>query len=403
MNMTKLIRGEWIKFTQNRKNRILILLLTCYLLGSVFYFIKADKDYYIQMEEAMREQKREASNRLETITKLEEEEEDYESNPKELEYLDIENTSSLMLEHYYSMKDLKDWERMLETENEKYNNLILGEEKGFIEKHVLKARSQYPTELKREIAKNEYLIKNNIKPYFTPYELNGMQFLTFLLEGYSPMILIIFCAILSIDIFLGELEEGSYKLCFTQPYNRKKIYWAKIFSVLLFVIGIMLLLMLLFFIIISLIYGVGSSRYPRAIGILEILTSLSSNTGKLGQFQIISTSKYLFLGYILLFFMMIMTILSTITLSTWINSLSNTLGLVTGLMMLNYVFESFLENDSILRFYFPLSYFNIEGVVSGQVNASYIIGVIFALIISTILTITNYKTFMKRDLLGAKS
>lgn len=403
MNMTRLIQGEWIKFIQSRKNRIVFLLLFCYLLGIVIYSIKADKEYYVNMEEAMRTERREAANKLDSIILLEKTDENFESNPDEVEYYKIESSTSLMLEHYYRMKDFKNWDRMLETENKKFNNLIIGEKKGFVEKHLLRARNQYPTVLQRKIAKNEYLLKNNIKPYFTPYELNGMQFLTFLLKGYSPMILIIFCIILSIDIFLREFEEGSYKLCFTQPYNRKKIYWSKVYSILLFVIGLMVLLILLFFIVISLIYGLGSSKYPKPVGIVEILTSLSSNAGKLGRFQIISTGKYLVLGYMLLFFMMIMAILSTVALSTWFNSLSNTLGIVTGLMMLNYVFETFLDNGSILRFYLPLSYLNIEGTISGQINTSYVVGLTFALIISIGLIISSYKTFMKRDLLGAES
>lgn len=401
--MFKLIESEWIKFTDNRKNRILILLLICYLVGLVFYYVKADKNYFSTMEKELRDQNIEAGQRLEIINMLEERNEEYEINPVEVEFLNTEKTTSFLLEYFYKEKDFTNWRNKLEAENRKFNNLILGYENDFMNENVLAARGQQPTQLKQHIVRNEYLIENDIEPYPSPYKLNGIQFLTFLLEGYTPTIFIAFCVVLSIDTFLKEMEEGSYKLYFTQPYSRKRIYKSKLISTLLFVIAIIAAIILVFFIIISIVYGIGEGTYPQVIGTLEVLTSLSGNADNIGHFQVVSTNIYLILGYILLLIMMVMTILTTIAVSTYINSISKALGLFTGLIMLNYALDSFLSNKSILRFYLPLSYLSIEKVVGGKVNASYLVGVILATFLSIILSIVSYRKLMKDDLLGARS
>ncbi len=103
--------------------------------------------------------------------------EDYSSNPLEQSYLNKEIQKSTLLGYYYKEKDFADWRRFLQIENEKYLNLILGEENNFIDKKVLYARGgQGPLELKSKIIRNEYFIDNNIEPYINPYELNGVNF-----------------------------------------------------------------------------------------------------------------------------------------------------------------------------------------------------------------------------------
>jgi ABC-type transport system involved in multi-copper enzyme maturation permease subunit len=403
MKMIKLIGSEWTKFRESRKNRIIILLLICYLIGIVFYYVNLDKNYFPLMLNKMERQSIESQQKLSDISLKEEHDKDYEKDPREIEFLTLENQTSVLLMSHYEAPKFSDWKQYLERENRKFNNLIFGEENNYINLNVLKARNQDPAKLKQQIIRNEYLIENDIEIDLSPYKLSGIQFLTFLLKSHSPMIIIVFAMILSIDVFLGEMEEGSYKLYFTQPYSRKRIYWSKILGVLLFIIGIIFALIIVLFIIVSIIYGVGKINFPQVIGSKEILTSLTNNAKILGQFQVISTSQYLILGYIQLLFMMIMTILSTVALSTWLNSISKTLGLTTGLIMLNYVFEATVTYKSILRFVSPLSYLNIEQVIKGEVNASYLVGIIISIALSIVLTSISYVRFINSDLLGTEN
>ncbi len=120
--------------------------------------------------------KTKANSRLKMIELFMKNDEDYSSNPLEQSYLNKEIQKSTLLGYYYKEKDFADWRRFLQIENEKYLNLILGEENNFIDKKVLYARGQGPLELKSKIIRNEYFIDNNIEPYINPYELNGVNF-----------------------------------------------------------------------------------------------------------------------------------------------------------------------------------------------------------------------------------
>lgn len=399
MKMTKLIISEWTKFSSNKKNKILFLVLVIYLVGLLFNNIRAHENYFTHMEDEMSAQRNEAVNRLSAIM-LMSEDENYEADAGEVAFLNTEVSTSLLLEQFYRFEELGDWQRVIKTENEKYNNLISGAENYYIDIDILRARNQLPTQLKQQIFANEYLLEKEIRPYTSPYQLNGVQFLTFLLKGYTPLILLALCALMSMDVFLGELEEGSYKLYFTQPFSRKKIYWAKVLSTVLFIIGLVAAIIFLLFILISIIKGIGNIAYPQAIATSNILTSKTSIVEVVGEFQIVSSGQYLLLGFYLLFLLLVMTILSTIGISTLLNSMGSALGLVAGVFMLTYVFDSFLSHESVLRFIQPMAYSNIDMVIRGHVNASYLVGVILVITLPMILVGFSYTKFMRSDLLG---
>ena len=68
--------------------------------------------------------------------------------------------------------------------------------------------------------------------------------------------------------------------------------------------------------------------------------------------------------------------------------------------MLNYVFDAFLNHEAILRFIQPLAYSNIDMVIWGHVNASYLVGIVLALSLPLVLIGVSYIKFMTSDLLG---
>lgn len=399
IKMTKLIKGEWTKFSSNKKNKILFLVLVIYLVGLVFSNIRVHENYFSKMEDEMRTQRREAESRL-SLVMLMVEDENYEPDPHEVAFLNTESRTSTVLEQFYKYQELDHWKRLIKAENDKYNNLIFGAENYYIDTNTLRVRNQLPTQLKQQIFINEYLLENEIEPYSSPYMLNGLQFLIFILKGYTPLIILALCALMAMDVFLGELEEGSYKLYFTQPFSRNKIYWAKVLSTLLFIIGLVAAMIFLLFTLITIFNGIGTLAYPQAIANNPILTSLTSNVEVLGDFQIVSTGLYLLLGYSLLILLLIMTILSTLAISTILKSMGSALGLVAGIFMLNYVFDSFLNHEAILRFIQPLAYSNIDMVIRGHVNASYLVGVLLAVTLPLVLIGISYIKFMRSDLLG---
>ena len=398
----KLIKLEWIKFVESRKNRMIFILLFLFLLGLIFHNQVQYENHFEIQERSMIEQRNKAKGPLKFITFLIENDKEYKENPDEISFLKNEEKKSLMLEYYYKDFKVEDSTNILKTQTEKFENLIFGEENGFIKTNILNARGQAPISLMRYISQNTYIIDNEIQPIINPYELNGVNFLLLLLRGYTPLILMIFTVLLSIDIFSSEMEEGSYKLYFTQPFARKTIYWAKILSGAFFSLGVLIALISSFFLVISLTHGIGQYYYPEAIASSKILLSFTSKINNLGQFNILSRAKFIILGYLLIFIVCLSLMIFTIFISIIFKSTTKTLGVLTSLILVGFVMDMFLKETSLFRFYFLLSYTNIERVIYGEINSSYILGITMSIFIIVLLSIAGERIISRSDLLGGE-
>lgn len=395
----KLIKLEAVKFRKNKKNRLLILVAILYILGLVFNNHIQFRDFFFQMEKNMRDERFRASGVFNTLELLRKNDKNYIEDPLEVEYLTKEIKKSIMLGHYYK-ENTEDWKRILQIENEKYENLLFGQEHGFINNKVLASRGQDPFVLRSKIIQNNHLLERNVAVSINPYKLNGLAFLTLILSGYTPMILVVLSALLSMDIFLGEVEEGSYKLYYTQPFSKSHIYWSKILSILLFAISIFMGIIITGFIIVSLIYGMGDLQYPKVIVDYDSLKSLWMNMNRVGEFQIVPVLTYILLGYLLLFGVIIMLTLLIVTLSLVLKSIATTIGAFSSILIAYYVMDLFFNSESVFRFYLPLSYMKIEQVLIGQINASYFFGIVISIISSILMLIYSRNIITKKELLG---
>ena len=400
--MFKIMKLEWVKFVESRKNRLIFILLFLFLLGSVFYYQSEYESYFETQVKTMVEQRNKANASLRIIQMFIERVKEYKENPNEILFLENEEKSSLLLEYAYKDFKVEDSMNILELRIRKFENLIFGEENGFVKTKILKARGQMPIKLKRYIAQNDYIIDNEIKPIINPYDLNGVNFLFLLLKGYTPMILVIFTVLLSMDIFSSEMEEGSYKVYYTQPFSRRSIYWAKILSGSLFSLGALAILISSFFVVISLTNEVGEYYYPEAIVSTKALLSFTSNIKHLGEFKIVSRAMFIILGYLLMLIVSLTSIMLAVFISILSKSTTKTLGVFTSIILANFVMSIFLKETSLLMYYFPLTYINIERIIYGELNSSYAIGIMMSVFIIVILSIVGERLITKSDLVGGE-
>ncbi|WP_352404748.1 ABC transporter permease [Sporanaerobacter acetigenes] len=406
--MCRLISCEFNKLIKNNKNKLVILLLIFYLAGFAVFYYYSDRNYISEKELEMRDQRYEAKNRILAINMMiktrekyaAKDEFKYEFNPLELELLGIEEKTSLQLENYYKEYNPEKWRQLLQIQIKKFENLLVLENNDFLPEEVLLARGQSPMELKKQIILNEYLLDKDIEPIESPYKLTGINFLVKLLEGSSPMIIIILTVLLCIDIFTGEIEEGSYKLYLTQPFTRGKIFASKIISILLFAIGTIFGLILITFLILSILNGVGSGSYPQTLAVKDVLFSMTSNADKLGDVTIVSSIYYIALGYIILLILIIATVIISTSISIKTNSISITLGTITGILMITFVLSSFIGEESLINLIYPFSYLNIYSVLNAQINSSFLLGLLINITIGIILIMTSFQSFKKEDFLG---
>ena len=400
--ISKIIKLEWVKFVESRKNRLIFILLFLFFLSIIFYNQIEYKNHFEIQERSMIEQRNKARGSLKIIQLLIENDKVYKENPNEILFFENEETNSLLLEYYYKDFKVEDSINILKTQNKKFENLIFGQENGFIKTDLLKARGQAPINLMKHISQNNYIIDNEIEPIINPYDLNGVNFLLILLKGYTPLILVIFTVLLSMDIFSSEMEEGSYKLYYTQPFSRKTIYWAKILSGLLFSLGVLIALISSFFVVISITHGIGKHYYPEAIASSKILLSFTNNINNLGKFDIVPRSKLIILGYLLMFILCLSSIILSVFISIVFKSTTKTLGTFTSIILVNFVMDMFLKETSLFRLYFPFSYTNIEMVIYGKINSSYLLGITMSIFIIVLLSIAGERIIANSDLLGGE-
>ncbi|BCN28870.1 ABC transporter permease subunit [Anaeromicropila herbilytica] len=410
--MSRLIQMELYKFMKQRKNQIILAGLFLFFLGVVIYYSYEQRQYDFNMRSEMESEYYNASavvdslslkkDRLEKGTK-EEVEEIKRTSPDFYEEYDFwmnEKDTSFKLFYYYKNRKVKGAEYCKKIEVEKYKNLLIGWEKGFMSKDQLISRGQEPTELERQIRINQYLLKNKLHIVDNPYQLTGVNFLFLMLKGYMPMILLVIIILLCMDIFLSEMEEGSYKLYLTQPFSRRKAFLSKIFVAGITSIGSVVVLLFAFFGITSILNGVGSMKYPQTMTEGKMLLSLTPDSNLLGKLDITTTGKYLMLGYLLLALVIITTVMVTIYISVLTDSTSITIGVITALLLLGFVLSSFLDTTISLHAFYPLTYINVYSVLNAQVNAPLLLGLVVNGLIVFVALILSYQRFCKKDLLG---
>lgn len=76
--------------------------------------------------------------------------------------------------------------------------------------------------MEKQLLLNNYILDNEIQPILNPYDMTGANALKLFLSGNNLIIFMFLIALLAIDIYLSEVEEGSYKLSFTQPFKRRQ-------------------------------------------------------------------------------------------------------------------------------------------------------------------------------------
>src|SRR5699024_10983148 len=122
------------------------------------------------------------------------------------------------------------------------------------------------SDIKRKNEYYNYLQENEVKYNINPYTNTGEFSVSVLFKNNIIIFIFVIFTFISMDLFLSEVEEGSYKLTYTQPYERRKSFFSKIIAQISFILLILLILLSGNFLINAVINGVGDFRYPIAIG-----------------------------------------------------------------------------------------------------------------------------------------
>lgn len=399
--MAKIIKNELYKFFKTKKNIIIIIVLFVYLLGINFYNLKEYKSYmketkqiyhtkYLQAEGNWRGLSRLLVN-ADTLSDKE-----IDEIEKQMDFYRAERGSLRFIEAKFIDNRPEYYEDILVYTNERYNNMLKGLDNGAVTEKEINLRKE---DIEKEIYLNQYILDNKIEPTINPYTMTGANSLVLFLEGNNLIILIFLIALLSVDIYLSEIEEGSYKVVYTQPFKRKDVFFGKIITISIVSLLLLGLAAILNFGILSIIYGIGNLNYPFITN--EIVKHISFSNVH-GEYIILPLWKFVVMGFGLLVPIIIFTITLIIFISIYTDSNKKTMGFSIMLLVLAFIFNNFLTRQSIVNLIYPYCYLYIRNAIEINNRSNYLFGIILNSLMSIGLFMMSYYKFIRKDFLGAK-
>ncbi len=396
--MDKLLNAEIYKLRKSKKNCLIFILFFLFLIGIIIYISYMNINFIKFSIRDMQEEKKYADDNISVLNIMIERNDNITTDIEDKKkFWEKESLLSLQLEYFFKEYDNSEWERYLSFLNEKYENLLSGYEKGYVHEELLASRGQSPEELRENLLLNQYYLKNSIVPEINPYYLSGCNFLLILLRNYIPVIFIVLSVLFIGDLFHFELEEGSYKISYTQPYKRKVLFRTRIYASQVLQIGLLILTILFFYFILSIKNGSGDIMTP------AVLRSgkppyFFSNV-RIGDIYVTASYKVILAGYLLLIIMIFMFSMVSIYITFLLRSSTNAISIIIGLIVISIVFLSFVNKYSILQYINPLTYINISSVLMSRVFTGYIYGLTINSLLGLLFLKKSLRKFCKMDML----
>lgn len=392
--MISLIRGEIFKFVKNQKNFYVMLLLVIFLFCFYGYNVSLANNYRFNRSQTLSTDISIASGMLQSI-ELSIDGEIPSHLRDEVDFWTKEAALATGLRARYNFYQEESWKDILNFEIQRVNNLIVGYRQGY-KIDVKKTAEEIITDLQRDIDLYEYFLNHDVKPYETPYEQNGLNYMYLLLQGFIPLVFLFFVFMLSGDIYASELENGSYKFQYTLSYGRTRIFFSKAIQATFSSIFSIMIIIATFIVIISFINGWGDVNYPVIVssGILNIDNNLPIN-------EMIPLWKFVSTCLILLTAVMVFLNILVIFVSLLTDSLSLTFSIIIGLILMTYIFDALLQINFI-KTYWVLSYYSVASLL--RENGINLINqrVILTCLGSLVLLCISYMLMRKKNFVGGK-
>lgn len=350
--MITILKGELYKFIRNRKNILIFALTLIFLAGFVVYTTYREKQFISQRLENLTNEQGIAVSAVKIRTlryKL-------EPSPElkaEIDFWKKEESLTTSLKSHYKFYEKGMVPKIMNWEIERSANRITGYQKGYLESYPYSVEERI-MQMQRTLDTNRYFVEQELVPYETPYTMNGINFLYLLMQDFFPLVFLFIIFLYAIDIYIADLECGSYKLLYSLPYRRGEIFFAKQLTVLMGSMLGTLFAIAIFFAGISLKSGVGDVNYPVTI----FLNSLVDGTGWHTVNETVMISRILQSNILMFLTLLIFMNVFMMWVSIIADSSSLIIGLTIGFFLVAYSAVSF-NGVEILRDYLILTFYPI--------------------------------------------
>lgn len=401
IDMRILIIHEIKRFFKNRKN-IMVMGLFLFLTIAMFFYNTYQGSMHMKdVGRGYFNQGRQSSSIAASLNSILEELGQVEGESPEftqsrIDYFTQEAKYLSSIGHFYEQNKEKDYKYINIVKRDLFSYMLEGYEDGIITIEEVQRRGYTPESLFHLSQYTNHLVDMDIQPMLNVYNIDAANGMVMFLGGGNLTILMFLIAMIIVDIYLKEIMDRSYKISFTQPYERKQIFLSKAIVITMISIGLILFSAAFNFILYGTMGGLGNWQYPMMSK--ESLMGLSLNS-LASDLLILPLWKYLLMGFVLLIFLTLFMVIFILYISIRTDSNNQTIGITVIFLFMAFVFSMFLSEKSIINLWYPLSYLFVDKVISVTNRSNYIIGILLNGIGSTILFILSYNKFIKKDFL----
>ena len=288
------------------------------------------------------------------------------------------------------------WER-LELWIERDQNLLAMLEAG------IDFLDETPAVVKQRLAMNQYMIQEGIVPLNSPYQMTAINFV-YQLTNY-PWLFIILLAIclLTMNMFSGDIEGGAYKVLYSQPFGRSRIFAAKYLvhftNSFLAVTGLVVVV----FGIVALVNGLGNISYPTLFfgeSYHSLTTVSTSDIAASDVFTFVPWLTYFF-RTLPLYILLCSFVISLIgTASLMLNNTGNVLNAMFCILVLDFLSRGAFPNESVFHILWPFTAVNLNNVLQGNYSLSALGYLVLLGTCTAVMLTASLIVLKKRDLTG---
>lgn len=395
--MKGLIYYEHTRFWRSGKNIVVLLAFAVVLLGLFVFNTILDKSYWSKQTELLYDELTAINNEISAVEAQTETAE--RNNPEDTEALE-----ELARQYdYYRSQYLFNYQQRtlarLYSPERAQERIELAIER---DKHILKGLEagydflgQTQEQVKQRIGVNEYIIQQEITPLNSPHEMNATNFLSQLTDYPWILAILIALALLSIDIFSGDIEGGAYKHLYSQPINRGRIFAVKYLVRFFYSFIIVTGLIALVFGIVYMLNGLGSTGYPMYY-YGESYQSLNTT----GTLAYLPWSEYMLKTIPLYCFLCLFVMLLIGAASLLLQNTGNTLNASFCILVLDFLGRTLFPAESKFYMFWPLTAAGVNRVLQGAYTISALAYLILLSIAAILLFVGGQTVLRKQDLTG---
>lgn len=352
-SMKTLCKYEMLRMLYHKKIILLVIMFLMVLFGTVFYNDYKNSNYVNNRIQELEESYTYAGSMRENAVK--------NKNREENKFWKVEEyTLSMILTHYRN-DDVVSENEMMQYQIKRNQNILDNFDKGYFIK-IKGNRDEYKQQLKNEVEIYDYMLKHKIKPYSSPYEMNGLNFLSVVMHPIVVVVGVFLLIVLITHLYCEDFEGGTYKILYSCAYQRKTWFHTKhLVSVLMLGMGIILSILCVF-LYCCIVNGIGSFDYPYWLGNQRVVDCLAY----LSRYYLLLTMYFLFM------------IEFTLLISVLVSSASVVYAITGGIMFMTYEMHELMFSNLHMISWCP--FMNLFSADVLQTNHLYALNILICII-----------------------